>query len=67
MGEALCKCVSGKAQDELSEEGYDFLVAMLSENESETERLRTTMPMAEVVKAGMFMTNAPATCASEGS
>lgn len=66
MGESLCKCVSNKADSDLSEDGVAFLVAMITEDEANTDRLRSELSMQEVVKAGMFMTKAPAACAAEG-
>jgi len=63
MSEALCSCVAEKAQEELTEDGYQFLLASLEEREDDTARLRQEMPVQELMKAGMFMASAPATCA----
>ena len=65
MGEALCECIADKAGTELSDDGFAFLVASLNEDQKTADELRSKMPMDEMVKAGMFMTSAPATCASE--
>lgn len=67
MGETLCKCTSDKANQELSEDGYAFLVASLTQNESETERLRSKLTLEELMKAGLFMTKGPADCAAEAA
>ncbi|MCG8467089.1 MAG: hypothetical protein MJB57_02635 [Gemmatimonadetes bacterium] len=61
----LCSCVSEKAEERLTAEGRELLIAVLEENAEETERLRTELPPSEAMNAGMFMAQAPAACAEE--
>jgi hypothetical protein len=65
MGEAICTCTARKAKEELTEAGQAFLLAMLQEDEEETERLRAEMSVQETMQAGMFLTRAPRECAGE--
>ena len=65
MGEALCECIAGKARAVLSDDGFAFLVASLDDDQKAADELRSKMPMDEIMQAGMFMTSAPADCASE--
>ena len=67
MTRALCECIDKKAADELTTDGYAFLVASLTEDDAETERLRSEMSVQETMQAGMFMASAPASCAKDAA
>ena len=63
MGETHCTCVAAEAM-ELSEDQQAFIIAMLEQDDAETERLRGVMPVSDVMEVGMFMPNAATSCAS---
>lgn len=62
MGEAICTCVANKAVEELSSDGFAFLLAGMSGDEARAEQLRESLDVSEAMQAGMFMVNAPASC-----
>jgi len=65
MGPALCQCVAEKACDELSPQGFELLLASLEGNEQAANDARAGMPVDQVMKAGTFLTRAPAECAQQ--
>lgn len=68
IGENLCRCVGNKAETGLSERSREFLVATLEQGEeSRLAELRGQLTLEELMKAGMFMTTAPAQCAKESA
>jgi hypothetical protein len=56
----LCSCMAGKAQNELSEDERNFLLASIRDDEAETERLRPQLSLDGAMRVGMFMTNVTA-------
>jgi len=62
MGEPICECLSSQAQQDLSPEGFAFLVATLEKDEETTKELREKTPLQDITSAGMFMVSAPASC-----
>jgi hypothetical protein len=58
----LCRCIGEKAQSDLSPQAGDLLIAILDKQEQRAAELRGKLPVDEVMKAGMFMVNAPAAC-----
>lgn len=58
----LCRCIGEKAESDLSPQAGDLLIAILDKQEQRAAELRGKLPVDEVMKAGMFMVNAPAAC-----
>jgi hypothetical protein len=67
LSTAVCGCSATKARAELTPDGFSFLVATLEGNETAAAKLRSRMPIDQVMKAGTFMTRGPAACASEAA
>jgi hypothetical protein len=65
LAEALCRCTAEKAKDELSADGFAFLVATLEGDENEVAALRPKLAVTEATAAGMFMVSGPARCARD--
>lgn len=65
LGEAVCECLADRAQETLSPEGVEFLIAGMSGDTEKAEELRGELDVSEAMAAGMFMVNTPATCAGE--
>ena len=63
MGADLCTCVAAKAT-ELTEDQQAFIAATLAGDDAETAHLRGTMPVKDLMDAGMFLPNAPIDCAA---
>ena len=64
--EEMCRCMSGKATANLTDNGREFLIASLNEDTDRVIALRPTMNMTELTQAGMFLVNASTECAAEG-
>ena len=67
MGQSICTCTARKARAELSESGYLFLLATLTEDDEAAAEHRSKMELQETIQAGMFLVNAPRECAGDGS
>jgi len=65
LSEAVCDCVAKKAQAELSDDGFAFLVATLQGNDDQTAALRAKLAIPEAIAAGMFMVSGPAQCVQD--
>ena len=65
LSAAICECSAAKARSELTPDGFSLLVATLEGNEPAAAKLRSKLPIDQVMKAGMFMTRGPAACAGE--
>jgi len=63
LGRPICECAGNDAQTQLSPKGFEFLVASLNQDEEKTTRLRSELPVPEMMAAGMFMANGPTKCA----
>lgn len=64
MPPAVCLCIAENAATELTEDQQLLVVALLDGDRTTVTTLQTTMPMTDFMAAGMYMTNAPATCAA---
>jgi len=62
LGKATCACAANKAEAELSNKGFDLLVAMFNADESTSRRLRSEISMQENTKVAAFMMQAPSAC-----
>lgn len=67
MSEQICRCAADKAKEDLSETGFNFLLATLQEDQARTEQLRGELSMQEAMQAGMFLTKVPAKCGAENA
>jgi len=65
MGEELCGCIAANARAELSDNGFDFLVAAWNKDEKARDELGAKMQLDEMASTTMFMVSAPAACAGE--
>jgi hypothetical protein len=64
VGPKMCHCLWTKTSD-LTPDAVSFLIAGYEQDDAETTRLRSKMPIAETMKAGMFHVNASRICAEE--
>ncbi len=60
---SMCECVANRAEEDLSGDALEFVIASLNEDEDRAEELRGELDMTELAQAGLFMTQAPAQCA----
>lgn len=67
LPEAVCACSAAKARSELSPDGFSLLVATLEGDEAAAAKLRSNLPMDQIVKASTFMVRGPAACAGGAS
>jgi hypothetical protein len=67
LSEATCACSAAKARSELTPDGFALLVATLEGNDAEAAKLRSSLPIDQIMKAGTFMTRGPAACAGEAA
>ena len=65
LGQAVCECAGRKAQEQLTPDGFAFLVATLQKDEEQTAVLRQKLSVPELAGAGMFMVSGPAQCATQ--
>ena len=63
LSPAVCACSAGKARGELTPDGFSLVVATLEGNDAAAAQLRGKLPIDQLMKAGTFMTRAPAQCA----
>lgn len=63
IDQPICECTAQKAKQELSPKGFDFVVAMLRQDDQVTAKLRAEMTIQEMTQAGTFMMRGPAQCA----
>ncbi len=66
QSESMCRCLSEKADEDLSDNSREFLIATLNEQSDEVMEMRARMSLEEMSTAGMFLVNASTQCASEG-
>jgi hypothetical protein len=66
QSESMCRCLSEKADEDLSDSSREFLIATLNEQTEEVMEMRARMSLEEMSTAGMFLVNASTQCASEG-
>lgn len=62
LDEGMCKCLAKKADERLSPEGFEFLIASMNKDTKKTQKLRSKLDMAETMEAGMFMVKTPQEC-----
>lgn len=67
LSAATCACSAAKARSELTPDGFSLLVATLEGDEAAAAKLRSKLPIDQVMKAGTFMTRGPAACAGEAA
>jgi len=65
LSRSLCECSGRKAEDQLSDDGFALLIAILERDEPRAADLRGKLGVSEVMAAGTFMTRGPAECAAE--
>jgi len=65
MGEEICECAAELAREELSENGFDFLVTSMHGDSTAAQQMVGEMTVQEATAAGLFMISAPANCAAE--
>lgn len=59
----FCECAARQAREDLSENGFAFLSALLNDDELQVADLRKELSPSEAMAAGMFMVNAHRDCA----
>jgi len=67
LSAAVCTCSAAKARLELTRDGFSLLVATLEGDETAAAKLRSKLPIDQVMKAGTFMTRGPAACAGDSA
>lgn len=66
LSESMCVCLSEKADERLTGNSREFLIATLNEQSEAVMEMRAQMGMEELTAAAMFMANASTQCAREG-
>ncbi|TFH25363.1 MAG: hypothetical protein E4H03_01010 [Myxococcales bacterium] len=61
----ICECTAEKAKDELTPNARAFVIASLTNDREEIQRLRDELDMQDALTAGKFMAKAPGDCAEE--
>lgn len=61
----VCECTAEKATAELSATSRAFVVATLTKDKHEIERLSDELSMQEALAAGKFMAKTPGLCVEE--
>lgn len=64
MPDGVCECMAELAEEEISPDAQELLLAILQGDEDTAAELRSEIPIAEAMQAGMFMTEA-GRCAQE--
>jgi hypothetical protein len=59
----LCECAAEKADEQLTQNGFAFLIATMNEDEKKAKKLADKMDIMEKGDAGMFMINISQECA----
>ena len=59
----ICECTAEKAKAELTPNARAFVIASLTNDREEVQRLRDELDMQEALAAGKFMAKAPGDCA----
>lgn len=59
---AICECTAQKAKQELSPQGFAFVIATLRQEDQVAAKLRAEMTIQEMTQAGTFMTRGPVQC-----
>ena len=63
MGDDICNCLAGKADERLTPIGFAFLIASMNDDDEKIAELRPQLSMSDSLETGMFMVNTPAECA----
>jgi hypothetical protein len=67
LSQEICACSAKRAKEELSPDGFAFLVATLEQDDAATASLRGKLPLDQTMKAATFMTRGPARCAKDAA
>ena len=62
MTEEQCKCISNRAEKDLSKDAQALLVAELEENQAKVEELQKKLTMEDATQVGVFLMNAMGEC-----
>lgn len=65
MGTEICECMAELANEELSEDGFAFVLASMQGNADQAQAMVGGMQVEEATQAGLFMVTAPANCVSQ--
>ena len=65
LGDGGCTCIADKADAELSADQQDFLIAQVTDDQAATQAATAKLTVAEMTQVGLFMQQAPATCAGQ--
>ncbi len=65
MPPELVACIVADADDKLSADGRQFLVASMRKDDATAQDLRARMPLTELAEAGMFMASAASRCSMQ--
>lgn len=60
-----CACVGNRAEIELSPGQQALVIAMITQDQAASDRLRGELSVAEITRAASWMTRTPAHCAAQ--
>lgn len=63
---SMCSCLAEKADEDLTGDARDFLVASMNEDNDRVLAMRGQLSVEEMSVAGMFLVTASTECAQEG-
>lgn len=62
LPQSACKCIGDKAEADLNEKQQNLVIAVIKEDDALMQKLQAEASQEDIVKAGEFMTSAPAAC-----
>lgn len=63
---AMCECMADRAEDGLTGDAREFLIASMNDENERVMSMRGELSVEEMSVAGMFLVNASVECAREG-
>src|SRR5262245_7725852 len=61
----VCKCIGDKSVTDLTPEERKMVITMIDKNNSNAGEAAMNVPAGQLMKTGMFLTTAAATCAAQ--
>jgi hypothetical protein len=65
MPPAACTCIGERAESERAPKVQEFVIAMITQNQAMSARLRGELTVAEMTRAASWMTKTPTRCAAQ--
>jgi hypothetical protein len=65
MPPSACACIGERAESELGPKLQEFVIAMITQDQATSARLRGELTVAEMTRATSWMSQTPGRCASQ--